>query len=86
MDCLADRPVLDGYNERKMVSSFNGRTFFFLFKMVNGKLKYCSGRTAGEAYETLNLRLTAEEMKQIKADDFIKCKQEEYRQYIPQLG
>jgi hypothetical protein len=72
--------------EEKAVSSFEGRTYFFLFATTDGKRKLSFGRTPEEAFNTLKLRLTEAELVVVNPADFLRCKQEEYRQYLSQLG
>ncbi len=68
------------------MSSFSNPHYMYLFEMVNGKKKLAYGQSPEDALNTLALRLSAEEMAQIKRDNYIKIKQRELQRYVPELG
>jgi hypothetical protein len=68
------------------MSSFSNPHYMYLFEMVNGKKKLAYGQSPEDALNTLALRLSAEEMAQIKRENYIKIKQRELQRYVPELG
>lgn len=68
------------------MSSFNNPHHFFLFVMTNGKKKLGYGGSPEEAYENLRLRLSAQEMKLIKPDEFTRISQRELQKHVHELG
>lgn len=54
--------------------------------MSNGKQKLAYGSTPEDAYESLRLRLTEEEMALILKDRYIRISQRELQQHIHNLG
>ncbi len=68
------------------MSSFNNPHHIYLFAMRNGKQKLAYGSTPEDAYESLRLRLTDQEMEQIIPDRFIKIPQRELQKHIHNLG
>ena len=54
--------------------------------MKNGKKKLGYGSNPEDAYESLKLRLSEKEMKDIYADQYVKVAQRELRQHIYELG
>jgi len=54
--------------------------------MLNGRKKAAYGPTAVEAYERLRLRLSAEEVAQVRKDRFERVSQREFRNHIHELG
>ena len=74
-----------GLNEDD-VSSFSNPHYMYLFEMKNGKKKLAYGQSPEDALNILALRLSAEELAQINREQYIKIKQRELQQYVPQLG
>ncbi len=68
------------------MSSFSNPHFMYLFEMKNGKKKLAYGQSPEDALNILAMRLTEAEMNQIIRDRFIKIKQRELQQYVPELG
>ncbi len=68
------------------MSSFSNPHYMYLFEMTNGKKKLAYGQSPEDALNTLALRLTPAEMAEIKREQYIKIKQRELQQYVPQLG
>lgn len=68
------------------MSSFNNPHHIYLFEMSNGKQKLAYGSTPEDAYESLRLRLTEEEMALILKDRYIRISQRELQQHIHNLG
>lgn len=68
------------------MSSFNNPHHIYLFEMKNGKQKLAYGSTAQDAYESLRLRLTEEEIDQVIADRYIKIPQRELQKHVHDLG
>ena len=69
-----------------MMSSFSNPHYMYLFDMENGKKKLAYGQSPVDALDILRLRLTEEEMAQIKADNFVKISQRKLQQYVNELG
>jgi len=68
------------------MSSFSNPHYMYLFEMKNGKKKLAYGQTPEDALEILAIRLTDEEMAEIKADQFVKIRQRDLQQYVHLLG
>jgi hypothetical protein len=68
------------------MSSFANPHHIFLFEMKNGKQKLAYGTTAQDAYESLRLRLSDQEMELVNADKFIKIPQRELQKHVHNLG
>jgi len=68
------------------MSSFDTPHSIFLFEMVNGRKKAGYGPSVEEAYERLKLRLSAEEVAQVRKDRFERVSQREFRKHIHELG
>ncbi len=68
------------------MGSFNNPHHFFLFAMKNGKKKLAYGTTAEDAYESLKLRLTPQEMELVIKEQFIRFPQRELQKHIHELG
>lgn len=68
------------------MSSFSNPHYMYLFDLQNGKKKLAYGQSPEDALNILALRLTPEEMAQIKREQYIKIKQRELQQYVPALG
>jgi hypothetical protein len=68
------------------VSSFQHLHRIYLFSMRNGKKKLAYGQSPEDALEILRLRLTAEEMAQIIADEVVSIRPKTLRDYVHLLG
>ena len=68
------------------MSSFSNPHYMYLFEMKNGKKKLAYGQSPDEALDILATRLSAEEMAQINREQYLKIKQRELQQYVPELG
>ena len=60
--------------------------YIYLFDMENGKKKLAYGQSPQDALDILRLRLTDEEMAQIKADNFVKINQRKLQEHVDELG
>ena len=58
----------------------------YLFEMKNGKKKLAYGQSPEDALNILSMRLSEAEMADIIRENFLKIKQRELQQYVPQLG
>jgi hypothetical protein len=76
---------LPGLNEDSM-SSFSNPHYMYLFEMKNGKKKLAYGQSPDDALNILAMRLSVEEMAQINREQYLKIKQRELQQYVPELG
>ncbi len=68
------------------MSSFSNPHYMFLFDLKNGKKKLAYGQSPEDALDILRLRLTDEEMAQIKPDQFVKISQRKLQEYVNELG
>jgi hypothetical protein len=68
------------------MSSFSNPHYMYLFEMKNGKKKLAYGQSPEDALSILASRLSADEMDQIKREQYIKIKQRELQQHVPELG
>ena len=68
------------------MSSFSNPHYMYLFAMKNGKKKLAYGQSPEDALEILRLRLTDDEMAQIKAHDYVKISQRKLQKYVHELG
>ena len=68
------------------MSSFSNPHYLYLFEMKNGKKKLAYGQSPEDALNILAMRLSAEELAQINGEQYIKIKQRELQQYVPELG
>ena len=68
------------------MSSFNNPHHIYLFEMTNGKQKLAYGSTAQDAFESLRLRLTEQEVQLVIPDKYIKIPQRELQQHVHNLG
>lgn len=68
------------------MSSFSNPHYMYLFDMKNGKKKLAYGQSPEDALDILRLRLTHEEMAQIRADQYIKISQRKLQEHVHQLG
>ena len=58
----------------------------YLFDMTNGKKKLAYGQSPADALEILRIRLSEEEMAQIKPDQYVKISQRKLQEHVHQLG
>jgi hypothetical protein len=68
------------------MSSFSNPHYMYLFDMKNGRKKLAYGQSPEDALDILSMRLTDQEMAQIIRDRYIKIRQRELQQYVPELG
>ena len=68
------------------MSSFSNPHYMYLFDMTNGKKKLAYGQSPEDALDILAMRLSEAEMAGIVRDKFIKIRQRELQQYVPELG
>ncbi len=68
------------------MSSFSNPHYMYLFAMENGKKKLAYGQSPDDALEILRLRLTDDEMAQIKPHDYVKISQRKLQEYVHELG
>jgi hypothetical protein len=68
------------------MSSFSNPHYMYLFEMTNGKKKLAYGQSPEDALNILAMRLTETEMAQINRESYLKIKQRELQQYVPELG
>lgn len=68
------------------MSSFSNPHHIYLFDKKNGKKILAYGSTPEDAFESLRLRLTDEEMALIESDHFLKIPQRELQQHVNELG
>ena len=68
------------------MSSFSNPHYMYLFEMKNGKKKLAYGQSPEDALNILSMRLSEAEMADIIRENFLKIKQRELQQYVPQLG
>ncbi len=68
------------------MSSFSNPHYMYLFDMKNGKKKLAYGQSPEDALDILRLRLSDEEMAQIRPDQFLKISQRKLQEHVHQLG
>ena len=68
------------------MSSFSNPHYMYLFDMKNGKKKLAYGQSPEDALDILRLRLSDDEMAQIKADQYVKISQRKLQEHVHQLG
>jgi hypothetical protein len=68
------------------MSSFSNPHFMYLFDMENGKKKLAYGQSPQDALEILRIRLSEEEMAQIKPDRYVKISQRKLQEHVGELG
>lgn len=68
------------------MSSFSSPHYMYLFEMTTGKKKLAYGQSPEDALNILAMRLTETEMAQINREQYLKIKQRELQQYVPELG
>jgi hypothetical protein len=68
------------------MSSFSNPHYMYLFEMKNGKKKLAYGQSPEDALNILAMRLTEAEMAYILREQYVKIKQRDLQQYVPELG
>jgi hypothetical protein len=68
------------------MSSFSNPHYMYLFAMKNGKKKLAYGQSPEDALNILSMRLSEAEMADIIRENFLKIKQRDLQQYVPELG
>lgn len=68
------------------MSSFSNPHYMYLFDMQNGKKKLAYGQSPEDALDILRMRLSDEEMTQIKADHYVKISQRKLQEHVHDLG
>lgn len=68
------------------MSSFSNPHYMYLFDMKNGKKKLAYGQSPEDALDILRLRLSDDEMTQIKADHYVKISQRKLQEHVHDLG
>lgn len=68
------------------MSSFSNPHYMYLFDMKNGKKKLAYGQSPQDALDILRLRLSDEEMAQIRADQYVKISQRKLQEHVDELG
>ena len=68
------------------MSSFSNPHYMYLFDMKNGKKKLAYGQSPEDALDILRLRLSDEEMAQIRADQYVKISQRKLQEHAHELG
>ena len=68
------------------MSSFSNPHYMYLFDMENGKKKLAYGQSPEDALDILRMRLSDEEMLQIKANQYVKINQRKLQEHVNELG
>ena len=68
------------------MSSFSHPHYMYLFDMKSGKKKLAYGESPEDALAILRSRLSATEMDEIHADQFVKIHQRSLAKYVDLLG
>jgi hypothetical protein len=68
------------------MSSFSNPHYMYLFELKSGKKKLAYGQSPEDALDILQIRLSAQEMNEIRKDAYIKISQRELQQYVSELG
>ena len=68
------------------MSSFSNPHYMYLFEMKDGKKKLAYGQSPEDALNILAMRLTEAEMAQINHEQYLKIRQRDLQQYVPELG
>jgi len=68
------------------MSSFSNPHYMYLFEMKNGKKKLAYGQSPEDALNILTMRLSEAEMAYIIREQYVKIKQRDLQQYVPELG
>jgi len=68
------------------MSSFNNPHHLYLFAMTNGKKKIAYGSSPEDAFESLKLRLTEQEMAAVIKEQYTRIAQRELHQHVRELG
>lgn len=68
------------------MSSFSNPHYMYLFDLKSGKKKLAYGQTPEDALEILRIRLSEQEMEEIRTGSFLKINQRDLQQYVKELG
>ncbi len=68
------------------MSSFSNPHYMYLFELKSGKKKLAYGQSPEDALAILQIRLSEQEMSEIRRDTYIKISQRELQQYVSELG
>jgi hypothetical protein len=68
------------------MSSFSNPHYMYLFEMKSGKKKLAYGQSPEDALNILAMRLSEGEMAQINREQYLKIRQRDLQQYVPELG
>jgi len=68
------------------MSSFSNPHYMYLFEMKSGKKKLAYGQSPEDALNILAMRLSEAEMAQINCEQYLKIRQRDLQQYVPELG
>jgi hypothetical protein len=68
------------------MSSFSNPHYMYLFELKSGKKKLAYGQSPEDALDILQIRLSAQEMNEIRKDAYIKISQRELQHYVSELG
>ncbi|MDE0198538.1 MAG: hypothetical protein OXK78_10105 [Caldilineaceae bacterium] len=68
------------------MSSFSNPHYMYLFEMKNGKKKLAYGQNPEDALDILRMRLSEEEMAQVRADRYVKISQRKLQEHVHELG
>ncbi len=68
------------------MSSFSNPHYMYLFEMKSGKKKLAYGQSPEDALNILAMRLSEAEMAQINREQYLKIRQRDLQQYVPELG
>jgi hypothetical protein len=68
------------------MSSFSNPHYMYLFEMKNGKKKLAYGQSPEDALNILSMRLSEAEMADIIRENYLKIKQRDLQQYVPELA
>ena len=68
------------------MSSFSNPHYMYLFEMKNGKKKLAYGQSPEDALNILAMRLSEAEMAHIIRENYLKIRQRDLQQYVPELG
>ena len=68
------------------MSSFSNPHYMYLFNLANGKKKLAYGESPADALDILRIRLSDEEMAEIRQDQYVKINQRQLQQFVQELG
>ncbi len=68
------------------MSSFSNPHYMYLFDLKDGRKKLAYGESPQDALDILRIRLTEEEIAEIKQESFIKISQRDLQLYVKDLG